>query len=49
MDDEELVRAIAHFWSEWTDDSAPVNERGIYTTAARDFLVKFDVAKKDEA
>lgn len=46
MSEEELVKAIAHFWSEWIDDYAPANENGIYTLAAKDFVKKFEVVKK---
>jgi len=41
-----LVEEIAHFWSEWTDDGAPLRERGIYRLAAEDFVKKFDVKER---
>ncbi|MCU1441117.1 MAG: hypothetical protein JWP85_2114 [Rhodoglobus sp.] len=34
---------IAHFWSEWTDDAAPLHERTSYRMAADDFVKKFRV------
>lgn len=40
-------RDIAHFLSEWLDDNAPLNESGIYSLVARDFLSKFNITKKD--
>ena len=36
---------LAKFWSEWTDDMAPLN-LSTYRLAARDFLEKFDVVRK---
>lgn len=42
----DLTARVAHFWSEWTDDNAPINERGMYRLAAEDFLSKFDVTEK---
>lgn len=42
------VEELAHFWSEWVDDNAPVNERGIYTVAAKDFLAKYVVTDVNE-
>lgn len=41
-----LAERIAKFWSEWTDDAAPLRERGVYRLAAEDFLRKFDVTEK---
>ena len=37
---------LAHFWSEWTSDSAPLLERIVYLPAAKDFLNKYDVTPK---
>jgi len=48
MNEEELIAEIAHFWSEWTDDMAPLRERNEYTQAARDFVKKFAVATRKE-
>jgi len=45
MTDEELIATIAKFWSEWTDDMAPLRERGAYTQAARAFVEKFNVSE----
>lgn len=42
MDTEELAR----FWSEWTDDDAPLN-LGVYRSAADRFLKKYDVTPKE--
>jgi hypothetical protein len=47
MSDEELIAKIAHFWSEWTDDSAPLRERGLYSMAAKDFIEKFQVTLRE--
>jgi hypothetical protein len=47
MDEEELAREIAHFWSEWTDDMAPLRERSEYYQAAKDFLTKYSIEKKE--
>lgn len=47
MSDDELIARIAHFWSEWTDDMAPLQERGLFTQAARDFVTKFDITPKE--
>lgn len=38
---------IAHFWSEWTDDMAPLREHGLYLTAAADFLLHYTVTPKE--
>jgi hypothetical protein len=38
---------LAKFWSEWTDDNAPLNERGVYLSAAKSFLNKYNVTAKD--
>lgn len=42
MDEEQLAK----FWSEWTDDNAPLN-MGTYRLAARDFLKKFDITPRE--
>lgn len=36
---------LAKFWSEWTNDNAPIGE-GVYRLAAKDFLAKYDVMPK---
>lgn len=38
---------LAHYWSEWTDDNAPLNERGAYLTAARDFLRWYTISARN--
>lgn len=40
---------LAKFWSEWTDDAAPLNQHGTYLFAARDFLAKYDVTPKEQS
>jgi len=45
--EEEQAAEIAHFWSEYTDDKAPLNEKGVYLPAAKRFLEKFTVHKKE--
>lgn len=41
MDAEELAK----FWSEWTNDNAPLG-LGVYQSAARAFLEQYDVTPK---
>lgn len=44
--EEVPAEVIAHFWSEWTDDEAPLNERKVYLMASHAFLEKYEVRKK---
>lgn len=44
--EEVPAEVIAHFWSEWTDDEAPLNERKVYLMASHAFLQKYEVRKK---
>jgi hypothetical protein len=43
---ETPIEHVAHFWSEWIDEMAPLHERGVYRVAAEDFAKKFIVTER---
>ena len=42
MTDEEKIALLAHHFSEWTDDMAPLRI-GEYRQAAKDLLTKYEI------
>lgn len=43
MLDEKKISTLAHHFSEWTDDQAPLHEEGQYKQAAAELLKKYEV------